>query len=518
MIRKRSMAMALLSVMFAASIIAWLLYVPHRPDMLIRAIPPQATVISAHHDLASRFPELARNPLAVSLAWAMGIEAADLAAMTEDPAARKWIELFASGETLLAYIPAGRLDHQSCWVMASWVGAESQITRWRFRMFARHLDQIITAGGIKIWTIPLEEHPSGQQLYVAFGEGIALLVLAENTHPMRYMIEALERRVPSAMQAHPYLDGIFEGPYAPDRIWFPGEPVVRIDLEELSSDMIRGDLTVCPRGSTPSPTAEPSQDPVHWPVPMAFALVAPETVGTLLQPFHHQTWATITRQALRHIGHGPIMIAALDQPYQSRVSGFRLPGYLIARPVIDPDETLQAVREQLDRLNATYRAGLISHAIPHADSLLHVIVGVGDNAYAMKPMEEQMAYAVSHHWLLASGGYATVRRIIDDRFSTAAERSVWHHMARYETAGYAWMDLERSAQGLRTVLAALQLQLLTRDPQGSQPMRERIREVRDWSHTLSVFGEARFHLHPPEGDRQQLTFKIGPPAAEQKAP
>jgi len=251
---------------------------------------------------------------------------------------------------------------------------------------------------------------------------------------------------------------------------------------------------------------------------MAFALVSPDAIETLLQPFHQQTWAVIAGQALRHTGDGPVLLAALDLPYQSRLSGFRLPGYLIGRPVSDPDATLQAVREQLDQLNATHRAGLISHAFPHADTLLHVIVGIGDNAYAMKPLEEQMAYAVSHHWLLASAGYDTVRRVIDERFSTAAERALWHQMARFDTAGYAWMDLERSAQGLRTVLAALQLQLLTRDPQGSLPMRERIREIRDWSHALSVFGEARFHLHPAAGDRQQLTFQIGPPTAEQEAP
>lgn len=510
--------MLLLSLLFAAAIFFWLFHVPHRPAMLGHAIPAQATFISAHHGLADRLPELTRNPLVASLAGAMGVEPGDLAAIVQDPEVQPWIERFATHETLLAYVPAGRLSHQPCWLMASWAGAQSQITRWRFKMFARHLDHMVTSGGIKIWTLPLEDHPDGHQLYVAFGEGVALLALAESTLPMRYMIDAFERRVPSGAQAFPFLEGVFEGPYAPDRIWLPGGPVARGDLHEFSGNRIHGDVTLSPQGEAPKPSSTPLADPVHWRVPMAFALVSTEATETLLQPFLPRPWASITRQVLHHVGHGPVLLAALDLPYQSRASGFRLPGYLIGRPVTDPDEALRAVRDQLDQLNAQYRAGLISHAFPHADSLLHVIVGVGDNAYAMKPMEEQFAYAVSHHWILFSGNHETVGKVIDERFSTAAERFAWHQMSRYGNTGYAWMDLERSAQGLRTVLAALQLQLLTSDLQGSQQTRERIREIRDWSHALSVFGEARFHLHPPEGERQQLTFLIGiPDAVEDEA-
>ncbi len=508
-ISRRHILLITCSPLFAALIVFWILHVPNRPGTMIYAIPPQATFVSAHYGLAERFPELVRNPLVTSLIEAMTMDEEAELELIANPDVQQWVDRLAAEETLLAYVPAGHLSREPYWLMTSWIGGRSQVLRWQLRFSGRHLDQFVTGGGTRIWTIPLQDHPSGKQLYVALGEGVAMLSLADNNLPMRHAVDSFERRNPDVKATHPFLDGIFEDTQTPDRAWFSGAVFTRIDLQELTGETIHGHLTLSRDGRGPSAMTSFPEDPVKWTEPMAFAMMSPDCVNFILHQFEEHSWSVIGSNALRHIGRGPLLLAGFDAPYESRMRGFRLPGYLIGRPVKDSEASLQAMQDILDWINSVYRAGLIAHVLPRTNNRIRVIEGVSDNHYATKPVNELLAYAVNHNWLLLTGGPDALRRVLDELFSTAVERLTWNQMSRFDNEGYAWIDIRRAAPGLRSVMAAAQLSLIRQDQEAARPLYDLLGEAREWTHALAPFGEARLFLRPFADGTVVIDFLLG---------
>ena len=76
---------------FAGSGAWWALTVPRDLALLDRAIPANATFVSVHEDIASRWDEWARSPLTTALFHSIGLSTGDVRSVVDDPDTRRWV-------------------------------------------------------------------------------------------------------------------------------------------------------------------------------------------------------------------------------------------------------------------------------------------------------------------------------------------------------------------------------------------------------------------------------------------
>jgi hypothetical protein len=511
----RTIAVALLALIFIAGIVFSIWYTPRREQALFACIPAEADLVSIHRGAAARLEGLMENALFASLIESTGLRRAQIAALLAAPQSRIWLDRIAAHDLLLAHLPNQGFAGTPAWGLAAWLGPDSLRLRWSIGISAPPEARLGTVAGTEIWQFELSDLPPGQRLYCALGEGLFLATIAPSADSIHQMVLCYQGRALSLADTRPALAGgqPSDLDHYPDQLlYFTGRAnpaAVQARFSSIRERGLSGLLSFPKTGAAQSPApAAPSARPrIEWRQPLLQAAFGRDTLRGVALEFADNPLGMIALALAEEAQSGPLYIGLFGDDKQGRMKGFRIPGLLAALPVADQELARELMLERIDRINAVYSLGLIHTRSQLADSFIYRVAGTRDNLYGELPAEEQAAFMLRDGFLLIGSHPLLLEQIASDSFGTAPEQ-LWEHIRREAGKDFVWIDLKRGAKALRLALAVYSMQLVDDDPESSRLIRERIALARDWVEACAPYGEAMI-WSDSDGEALVLNFTMG---------
>jgi len=512
----RTIAVALLALIFIAGIVFSIWFTPRRSQALFACIPAEADLVSIHRGAAGRLEGLLENALFASLVEATGLRRTDLVELLSDPESRAWLDRIAARELLLAHLPNQGFAGAPAWALAAWIGPESLRLRWSIGISAPPEARLGTVAGTEIWQFELAGLPPGKRLYCALGEGLFLATIADTADGIQQMVLCYQGRALALADTRPELAERAAADlarYADQLLYFTdrAEPaVVQARFSSIHAEGLSGLLSF-PRPGAPepsAPTAPAARPLVEWRQPLLQAACGRDTLRGLAREFADHPLGMIALALAEKAQSGPLFIGLFGDDKQGRMKGFRIPGLLAALPVADEQAARDLVLERIDRINAIYSLGLIHTRSQLADSLIYRVAGTRDNIYGELPPEEQAAFMLRNGFLLIGSHPLLLEQIASDSFGTDSDLLRQYLVRDGDEADFVWIDLERGAKALRLALALYSMQLVEDAPESSRLIRERIALARDWVEACAPYGEAMIWISPKD-ETLVLNFEMG---------
>ena len=529
--RKTLLLVAVATIIFAA----WLLYVPYRPERLLRAIPANAQILTTHQNLAARWPAILQNPVLQSLAMSVGVETTALNTLATDPETLQWVRRLASRDTVLAYAPRLGASGRPAWVLTSWLGGDSQKLRLQLLWFPppgfeRHTPH----NGAAFWTVRVPGLKPGIHLALAFAEGMVIATLGEDSTAMLEVLDTSAGILPSLAVARgaKLSDYWCLAPTAPDHGWVdtgafvrrkpntPAPPPLTLSLTAIEPRYVEGNLC----GPLPLPPAKTSAKPMEagdlvkltGNLPIIAALVRTETALPSLSAALGPEWKDELDAALRLQHADRIALFLMGGDYGGRFYGFRIPALVAGFPVRAGDAMPGLLHGVLDRLNTQRGWGLIPREIKVGNHTLYAVEGTTQNAFSLLPPEELPAYTVCDNWFLVASSLraltALVARYDRPEVAEQAPSARWTDGLDIARGGaYGWVDFARARDELRLIIAGYSLKLMLDDPRKAAGQRQQLNAFKGWLDALAPLGEAKLWL-TSDGQLAALRFEIGKPA------
>jgi hypothetical protein len=517
-----------------AILVTWLRYVPYRPERLLRAIPADAQVLTTHQNLAARWPAILQNPVLQSFALAVGVEAAALTTLATDPETLRWVRRLAARDTAVAYAPRLGAGGRPTWVLASWLGGDSQQLRLQLLFFpppgfTRHTPH----NGTPYWTVSVPGPKPGVQLALAFVEGMVIATLGEDSTTLLEVLDTVDGRRPSlaVARAAKLSDYWCLAPTAPDHGWAdtgafirrkPGAPVpppLTISLTTVEPRYLEGNLC----GPLPLPPAKTSAKPLQagdlakltGNLPLAAVMLRTETVLPTLTTTLGPEWTGVLDAALRLQNADRVALFLMGGDYGGRFYGFRVPALVAGFPVRASAAMPGLLQGVLDRLNTQHGWGLVPRESKVGDHTLYAIEGTTASAFSRLPPEELPAYTVCDNWFLAASSLRALTALVAryDRPAAAEQAGTARWSAGLASArggAYGWVDFARARDELRLIIAGYSLKLLLDDPRKAAVQRRQLNLYKAWLDALAPLGEAKLWL-TSDGQLAALRFEIGKP-------
>lgn len=509
-------------VSFAATVLGWMLWVPYDSVALYRAVPVQATFVTAHARLADRWSSMIGNPLVQSLGQTMGVDGEDLQALRSNPDAEALMDLLASRETLLAYVPKSEVRHEEAWVVASWIGGRSQRLRWilSFRSISG-LEAVGRQRGRTIWAIHDAHFSDGARLHAVLVEGMVIACLSRDSTALFEVLDVYDGFSPSLHDLPRTLQARMDlrDDQAPDRGWVRRgaaweKSPLRWGLTSLSSRRVTGRMQMQQADLHPVGPAEP-KEPRPYPVllgnrPEAVLLAQPGLLAQYAPQLPGPVWPLIARAGLAEASPEPAVLALMGGIYSGRFKGLKLPSLVFAVALKEPGRADELVQELIDRINAAYRWGLI--AARGDDRRMVYIESTADTGYASLEPDERLAYIVDGPWLLISSNAGALGRLLE--YAPSGEVPAWQKPPPGAAPrALFWSDLGAAGKTLRSAVAVYSLKLLLEDPEETQGVRELLLLTQAWVDALEPFGAAGAEVQTV-GEDLELIFQLGQPTLE----
>ena len=526
----------LLIVVSVALCVGWLLYVPYRPEHLLRAVPANAQLITTHENLAARWPALLQNPLLRSAALAAGVEAATLNRFATDPEILPWVQRLAARNTVFAFVPRLGASGHPAWMAASWLGGDSLILRQQLVWFppsgfAPHAPH----NGVPFWTFPLSGLKGGQYLTLTFVEGLAIACLSDDASAILDLLDTSDGLLPSlaTMRDAKLSDYWCLAPAAPDHGWLdttsfvpsaagkPVPPPLTISLSIVQSNFVEGGLC----GPVPLPAAKASAKALECgdlvkftgDLPIAALMLRTETALPPCADALGPEWAALLDAALRLQGADRVALFLIGGEFGGSLFGFRVPAVVAAIPMRKPDAMLGLMQGQLlDRLNQQHGWGLVANEMKTGARTSYVVSSTAQNAFAALPPDACPAYAVCEGWFLVASSSrslsALLARYDSANADTEARTARWSEgLAEAHGGAFAWADLARARNELLPIMDLYSIKLMLENPQESAAKRQQLKNLKQWLTPLAQLGEARLWL-TTDGQLAALRFQLGQPA------
>lgn len=499
MSRQRTMVFWALLAAFAAAVAWWTLVVPYAPDRVFTAIPANASFVSVHDNLASRWKDVGSNQLAGLLVRSIGLEPEAAAALLSDPATEEAVRRFGSRRVAIAYVPSLGPARAPAWVVATWIGGQSQRLRWQLKWSrGAGLQVIRDASGRTIWSCRLPDGPRYLRFSFVLDEGMLLGCLSVDQTAARHLGAIADRTSPmpsvAALGKPDQVARWLPPPgRARDRAWtvvprlapdaaFPS--TIAIALTGLAAGPTDGQLAM----DSALPSAPPLP-PAHaaelaallGDAPQAIALCPTAWVRSLAIPATPASFAPLADALM---GSGAISapsntaaVVLLGDSYSGRLKsvlgpvlggltqGLKVPAILLAIRVGNRAGEAEAlILESLDSINSRFRLGLIPHRIPTAAGDIVCIEDTQNTVYGRFALEERVAYAVRGSWLILASNMASLQKVLADAGSRTPGRpgeAAWAAgVADRPAAGYVWVDLDASGRTVKAALGAYALTLM----------------------------------------------------------
>ncbi len=490
-----------LALLFAAGTIFWSLYIPHRPLDLYRAIPAQATFVSAHHNLAGRWGDLATNPVTRSLLLSLGFDEDDLDSAADGADAGPWLKRLAGQETLFAYVPRLGPAGETAWVFASWLGSGSQRLRWMlYWSKGKGIKHAFDRAGHHIWMVDPRVSKSADVISFAFVEGMVIGTISKRAATTASVLDCFDGTYPSFFRTrNPDLMPLPDT-NTPDRGWFTwreksgiySAPRGFFDIHHLGPNSINADVELPWTKGELAKDAEPAvaHDDLEacWkdgPVAVAFLR------SGLLQRLAGDSRMTLPRETLglaTDVGAGEIALAAMAGDLSGRFKGIKMPTILAAVPVEGDAAPETNVVARMDALNAMNRWGLVPQELVVGSQRVYAVESTADTPYARSPKDELLAYTVSGSWLVFASNVEGLTNLLA-RPAPAGARE-WNVQNGGDDASL-WLDLDDGAKAFRVAITAYALKLAAEDAEKSQPMRQRLNEAKAWIDAIAPMKSLR---------------------------
>lgn len=533
--KRRPLIFWTLLVASVAVTVWWAFHVPARPRDLYRAIPAQATWLTAHHDLAGRWETLRKNPLTTSVALALGADPEEWDEQAVSPDTQRFLDTLAANDVFLAYVPEMRITGRPAWVFSAWLGGGSQRLRWTLKsMKDPNLRRASSRNGWHVWVWTPKGMKHGERITFSIVEGMLVGCIAADTLGIEDVLACYDGHLPSLadrpeLQVAPPQDAL-------DRGWVrtPGAPTAR--------PPVRYTLKLSPSGSLAGTVFSPSRPPqLLVPPPQGSVdefsdLVRAHPAAGLV--VHRALAAHWLQQAFTNpVGRevaayvqsyepGAVALALLGGKYSGRFMAVRLPTLMASVPTLDAGHAVLALHKAFDRLNAATPWGLVPQTIRIDTQRVYAIESTGRSTYADLEEKERIAYVPFARSVVFSSNLETLQKLLAEAASAPpAEPGRMaqgiQRMRDQHALGYLWMDLEEGAKIMRLAVTAWSLKLLIEDPRASQATRQRLNDAKAWIDTLAPLKTLHLWARPVQ-DGLEYEFQLGapdeaaPPAKEER--
>ena len=463
---KRRLILTLVLLCFIALFVWRILHVPYRPELLYRAIPENAILVSEHDQLAQRWLELTDNPLVLDVARNFGASNKDLNELKANIAIPAILNRFAADKTIIAYVPWLGHTGKPAWILASWGGVETQLLKWGFyNPLLSDFEKIEMADGRHGWVM---ENAVGSDLIahlsMAVTEGVLLATLSASRQGASVLIDRIERHskpnpeIQEAFDRDPVLQE------AQDRGWIGMNDLVGaswmcefvIDGDAVLEGAFSGKARLLPAGESASMTERlPELEPILKDAPGSLIITPFEVLQSLFSPRGSTARIRyVADQLAPHVAGGPSACVMLCAPkYYGRIMGIKASTVILALKLEAPQRLEETVASVLDGVNAEFNTTLIRRD-PRDGLAISVIESVRKGPLTLLGANERPAYVVVGDWLLMSSNYAALKKLMRSE-STDFEWSAALNAHQGEVC--AWLDLKMAADSVNKIAAVMDL-------------------------------------------------------------
>lgn len=491
----------------------WMFYIPRRPLDLYRAIPVQAEYVGAHSQLAARWGDVCSNTVARALFGALGIRPSDLDAIGRDPQSRDWLNRLAGDEVVLAYVP-NLANGEGGWVFASWLGGRSQRLRLSLQWSqAPAFEPMGRTHGWPIWRAKSNLVRTDDQLVFSLVEGMVVGCIARDPRAIDTVLNCVDGRYPSLYLQRK--DNLLPLAGAPDRGWFRlsdpdagilNAPRIRFGIEAMSPghttarvDLPWPLLAGCPISTNLPPEsfaaglADLPAGALWTESATALALLDRTCTNELARPFH---------DVLGHSVTGTVGVAMLAGNYVGHLFGLRLPTLVGGVRTCEGFDPAAWMTNELDRLNAAYRWGLVPEDASVSSTRVWAITSTASGFYASAERGEHVSVARGAEWMAmvsSSGGYTNA---VQDSFLRG--RRSPRLLDRVPAAGgqpaavEAWINLPEAGRSIRFALGAYTLKTMSGDDPTRRRERAKMNLLRRWIEASEAAGTVRLWAWPEQ--------------------
>lgn len=528
MLRRRWLTSCTLAFFFIV-VTGYLFWMPYDPASLYRAIPADAALVSSHHNLAQRWPQLATN---IWLHPLLGTE--ETSRQTRDPSTllsvSRLIRL-ARRDTLLAYLPTPGGNGKPAWMAAFWIGGWSPYVRWAlFWGKWPGIKELGAFGSRTMWGLqtPLADN---QRLSFACGDGVLLACLSPDPAAIRYVLMAYDGLIPST-RALSELQTMPE-PVFPDVVWGQWRGPTSTEPFTLTGALTRFDdqgLSAIIRVH-PSPyrqaqladsidVAAVEQALGDLPA-LVMALPLPMLQDGLRSATTAPAWLQTTRSILQsdwiqQDTNGLVLALFTGEyggGYGRKPLRMSIPTLMAFTRVKRPDSITRTISHELDLLNARHRLGLIQDPSPLTvgAQTIYTIEITSNNTLAVLEAEDRPAYTLVGNWLIISSQASSLIKFMQ-RFQALGNETPltpagWHGaMSATNTAGLVWLDLDTGGKTIQLALSLWGLSQRTPDSPSSPRFIKALRILLDDIRPL----QSCTLMMEPEGSNTVVHVKVGP--------
>lgn len=521
--KRRSPIFWLLLVAFAGGCLWWMVHVPYEPARLYGAIPANATVLSGHHDLASRWERVIVNPLLASVAFALGADPSDWEAWKDDELVRTLVDMFASHELLAAYVPDLGPSGGPAWVFAAWVGGDSQRLRWFLKSLdVPELRSAASRNGWPVWVWSPRDLKAGQRVTLSVVEGMVVGCIAGETAGIEQVLACVDGHAMS-LADRPFLALSGPGDYQ-DRGWIRlqqfgrREPdPMRYALRLLPAGGIEGRVTwpftPAVTGGVSGVQATEDVAGLVGDLPIACAVVDRSLGRVWIDQVLTNALGREVRGLLSGESPGTVTLGLLGGDYSGRFMAVRLPTVVGGVTVADPENVVEEMDGVLDRINARTRWGLVSQLMMVGTQRVYAVEGTGRNVYGKLETKERLAYTALGGSLVVGSNLETLSRLLAEQQAEGAKTGGRlaggvRQMRERQALAYVWFDLLEGGKVVRLAITAWSLKLLVENAEKSQATRERLNVAKAWLDALAPFGQLHLWARPTV-EATEIEFKVG---------
>lgn len=473
--RRRPILFWPLVVVSVVATIWWSLTVPYAPREIFRAIPIEAESLSVHRNLAGRWDEVCKNPVAQMLFATANVKTSDLRDLNQDPQFRDWLGRLASDEFALAYVPALAAG-ESGYVFASWIGGRSQ--RLRIALSLSEIPGVKFVGtrhGWPVWVAVSEMFRGGEVMAFSLVEGMLVGSYSATAHGIDTVLDCIDGHHLSL------LDDANPGSIPPhdpaDRGWYklPKEsdllrraPQLDYAFSTLVSNRIAGTIRVPYRwfegapvlaGAPPASLAQIFND-----VPLAVVSVDGSLARKWMMSDGPDPLTIAFAEIIRDQMQGPLYATLLGGDYRGSIFGLRLSTIAIAAASTNAAQLGDRIANRVQHLNAVKHWELAPGDIETPDARVIAIGATGDSIYAATRPGDQIALAAGADWVVLSSNAGSVTNLLRDEIIRKNRRPLLAHAAtaaaaKTNTAFYVWLNISEAARPLRQAMTGIGLKL-----------------------------------------------------------
>jgi len=506
----------------------WVFHIPFDADRVQRAIPPDVTLLSEHHELGGRWPTLARNPLLLAAAGYTNAADAAQAGAPLDPALCRLLRFTAPRYTLTAWSP-----HEQAWIAVSWLGWRSQLLRFAltFRL-VRGFEPVRDGGPLRSWRQPAPPHSAGRYLSIGVADGVLTVARSNDSETaLRLLLHmeytgapapAVQRRLQSPWHASDK-----------DRAW------IQWDLADGGNDG-RQELALSVataderrtvgwfRLSGAEPMAGLSTAPAAmdcWDLPLRILpdrpvmamLMRPDSARPLawLNPYLRHADRVIVRALENTAAELPAcFVAVLGNELSGRILSLRVPSIVVGWRLAPHADVTSGIKRVLDAFNAVDRLGLVARETRLAGRPATVIDSSQEGILAGMEIREKPVLMVEAGWLLAASCAESLERLLlEQRPPAFPGRPAWRIGEREGSPASVFVDAAGAEQSLRHALAVYELSLQMEGGRAAQQERQRLNDIRFRLAALARAGDLTITA-ASRGAALEGRFSTAPAASE----